>query len=501
MFNNIKSSYFTKLIFRYLAIEIKLKICKYNKALQNLLNINILHYKILSGRYIIYEANKKGKECNILTDEIIFKGEYSKGKRNGKGKEYNKDGYTIFEGEYLNSKRNGKGKEYNENGIAFEGEYLKGKKWNGKLYDKDNNYSEIINGAGFIKEYNIKGNLIYEGEYKNGQRNGKGKEYIDYNNKLLFEGEFLNNKKWNGKFFYDNNKYTNLINGKGLIKEYFYEGEYLNGEKNGKGKEYDKYEQTIVYDGEFVNGKRNGQGKEYYIFNNIKKLLFDGEYFYNYKSKGKLYFYDRLEFEGEFLFDKKWNGKGYDENGQIIYELKNGKGKVKEYDFYPFYFYLVFEGEYLNGKKNGKGKEYDSNGELIFEGEYKNGKRNGIGKEYYISGLLLFAGEYLNNEKWNGKEYDYQYNSIKYEREYLNGKRLLIEKEYDLDGNLIFEGEYFNGKRWNGKRKEFDKNGKLVFDGELLKGKRWNGKIRKLGQNSQIIFDGEYSNGTIQSQK
>ena len=132
MFNNIKSSYFTKLIFRYLAIEIKLKICKYNKALQNLLNINILHYKILSGRYIIYEANKKGKECNILTDEIIFKGEYSKGKRNGKGKEYNKDGYTIFEGEYLNGKRNGKGKEYNENGIAFEGEYLKGKKWNGK---------------------------------------------------------------------------------------------------------------------------------------------------------------------------------------------------------------------------------------------------------------------------------------------------------------------------------------------------------------------------------
>ena len=108
MFNNIKSSYFTKLIFRYLAIEIKLKICKYNKALQNLLNINILHYKILSGRYIIYEANKKGKECNILTDEIIFKGEYSEGKRNGKGKEYNKDGNLIFEGEYLNGERNGK---------------------------------------------------------------------------------------------------------------------------------------------------------------------------------------------------------------------------------------------------------------------------------------------------------------------------------------------------------------------------------------------------------
>ena len=34
---------------------------------------------------------------------------------------------------------------------------------------------------------------------------------------------------------------------------------------------------------------------------------------------------------------------------------------------------LVYEGEYLNGKKNGKGKEYYENGELRFEGEYIKG--------------------------------------------------------------------------------------------------------------------------------
>ena len=39
---------------------------------------------------------------------------------------------------------------------------------------------------------------------------------------------------------------------------------------------------------------------------------------------------------------------------------------------------LRYEGEYLNGKRNGKGKEYNHN-ELIFEGEYINGKRNGKG--------------------------------------------------------------------------------------------------------------------------
>ena len=36
---------------------------------------------------------------------------------------------------------------------------------------------------------------------------------------------------------------------------------------------------------------------------------------------------------------------------------------------------LKFEGKYLNGKRNGKGKEYDVEGNLIFEGEYLNGKR------------------------------------------------------------------------------------------------------------------------------
>ena len=79
-----------------------------------------------------------------------------------------------------------------------------------------------------------------------------------------------------------------------------------------------------------------------------------------------------MEFEGEYLYNKKWNGKGYDENDNITYELKNGNGNVKEYYNNGE---LKFEGEYLNGKRNGKGKEYDYfNGNLLFEGEYLNGQ-------------------------------------------------------------------------------------------------------------------------------
>ena len=40
----------------------------------------------------------------------------------------------------------------------------------------------------------------------------------------------------------------------------------------------------------------------------------------------------------------------------------------------------MFEGEYLNGKRHGKGKKYDDQGKIIFEGEYLNGKRHEKGK-------------------------------------------------------------------------------------------------------------------------
>jgi len=44
---------------------------------------------------------------------------------------------------------------------------------------------------------------------------------------------------------------------------------------------------------------------------------------------------------------------------------------------------------------------------LIFEGDYLNGIRNGKGKEYFNNGTLIFEGKYLNNIKWNGKVKEY----------------------------------------------------------------------------------------------
>ena len=78
----------------------------------------------------------------------------------------------------------------------FEIDYIKEKKWNGKIFnEKDNIICEIINGNGIFKEYDEGNYISFEGEYKNGERNGKGKEY-DYNGNIKFEGEYLNGKRY-----------------------------------------------------------------------------------------------------------------------------------------------------------------------------------------------------------------------------------------------------------------------------------------------------------------
>ena len=115
MLENIKSVYFIKILFSHVFERNKLQIIKYNKNLQNKIDITLLNYKIYSGKYIIY------------------------GKRNGKGKEYDGEGNLIFEGKF-------------KNGIKYN-----------KIKKKI--ISEIKNGKGNIKEYNEYGILIFEGEY------------------------------------------------------------------------------------------------------------------------------------------------------------------------------------------------------------------------------------------------------------------------------------------------------------------------------------------------
>ena len=206
----------------------------------------------------------------------------------------------------------------------------------------------------------------------------------------------------------------------------------------------------------------------------LKKLKCLGNIKSSYIIMNVFSFLEKKQKLNLIIYNKKFQkifGVGFEDYREIskIYRIVdiNGNGG----DYIKDTEKLIFVGEYLNGKKRKKGKEYDFSGKLEFEGEYLNGKRwngngydkknnivaykltdgNGYVKEYHVNGELKFEGEYLNGEK--------------------NGKG----KEYNLMGMLRFEGEYLNGER-NGKGKEYHFNGDLVFEGEFIKGKRWNEK-------------------------
>ena len=90
-------------------------------------------------------------------------------------------------------------------------------------------------------------------------------------------------------------------------------------------------------------------------------------------------------------------------------------------------------------------------------------KKNGKGKEYNGDGNIKFEGKYLNGKEWDGTRYDEDGNIIYRLTNNINGKG----KEYYWYGKSSFEGEYLNGIR-NGKGKEFNEDGKLIFECEYL---------------------------------
>ena len=61
--------------------EKKLNIIKYSKRFQKKLGIDLYYYKIYSGKYIKQESNQKVKIYNANNNEILFEGEYLKGKK------------------------------------------------------------------------------------------------------------------------------------------------------------------------------------------------------------------------------------------------------------------------------------------------------------------------------------------------------------------------------------------------------------------------------------
>jgi len=128
--------------------------------------------------------------------------------------------------------------------------------WN--LYDSTSNIAcQIVEGKGFMKEYDCYAKLIFEGEYSQGERKGKGKQFYK-DAKLKFEGEYINGK----------------INGKGsefdLDGKLKFKREYLNGGKWNNDK-YD--EKNNKYELKNVRGLQKNIILQIVLFLNMNIYL------------------------------------------------------------------------------------------------------------------------------------------------------------------------------------------------------------------------------------
>ena len=172
------------------------------------------------------------------------KGEYAVGNfksnlLNGEnGYYYYKDG-SVFNGEFVNGVPNGSGRISFEDGSVFEGSFVNGEKVYGKFVWSDGKYyqgdikGDLFEGFGV---YEWGGNRRYEGEWKEGKMQGKGK--IWYIDGTYYEGMFYDNQRNGlGKYVWNDDKW--------------YEGEWKDGKQNGNGV---YYKSGVVLKGLWNNG-------------------------------------------------------------------------------------------------------------------------------------------------------------------------------------------------------------------------------------------------------
>ncbi|CAF1537867.1 unnamed protein product, partial [Didymodactylos carnosus] len=123
-----------------------------------------------------------------------------------------------------------------------------------------------------------------------------------------------------------------------------------------------------------------------------------------------------------------------------------------------------FEGEFRNGKFNGRGKLVYRGGD-VYVGQWKDDKRHGVGKMNWTDGRL-YEGGWINNaeEGYGVKKWK---RGSRYEGAWVNGKRIGEGVYTDADGDR-YEGT------WVGDKKEgngiFTSPGKGRYEGEFKNG-------------------------------
>ncbi|KAL4430533.1 hypothetical protein ABPG74_005458 [Tetrahymena malaccensis] len=242
------------------------------------------------------------------------------------------------------------------------------------IYDKDQDEDKNLP---FLGPFEFENAAVYIGQWKNGQRHGRGKQY------------------WNDGSFYEGYWRDNMANGKGRLIHAdgdVYEGEWKDDKAHGKG--FYNHTDGARYDGSWYEDKQHGYGVETWP----DGAKYAGEYEMGKKhGKGKFNWADGSTYEGQFWnnnihghgtyewadgrkFVGEWKNNKMDGNGE--FQWADGRKYTGQYLEDKKHGYGVFEwpdgrkyqGNWENGKQHGKGIYIGSNGQER-EGEWSEGKR------------------------------------------------------------------------------------------------------------------------------
>lgn len=217
----------------------------------------------------------------------------------------------------------------------------------------------------------------YVGNFKNGKHHGQGTIY-DWEGYILYEGGFVDGiQEGIGK---KTEFAQEIVFGDGSITRYniavksVYEGGMKGGRFDGKGRfiAYTDF-QTLksIYTGDFVAGKRTGDG----VILNFAKDKISAYYSGGWK-------------------DNEYDGVGIDstEKGMYIGDYIEGERSGQGTSYWSTYTtnslvpVVQYIGMWKGDSKEGAGVEYDKKGKILFEGNFANGQREGKGKLYKEDG-------------------------------------------------------------------------------------------------------------------
>lgn len=332
-------------------------ICKFEIIVPESGEIENFQEKFLyKGFFKKGKPNGKGFKIDPKEKTLVWTGIWKDGKEwKGSGScvfidEYN-DTFDYY-GELKKGKPNNKGKKVSiQDKETWEGIFKEGKEWKGE---------------GVTKFKDNLGNIWkFDGSISKGIPSF-GSKINCQTKEIIWEGEWENGKEWKGK---------GTIEFIEEEKSWLYSGEILEGKPNNYGKKLDQKTKEVIWEGDWIKGREyNGKGTSNFI--EIDRVYtFKGELLQGRPNGfGSKYFEDNLEWEGDWKNGKEWNGRGLsnfiDKEGNIwIYNgiLINGLPVEGKHVLNNFLNDSKLKANFSNGKLSGSGLLFENKKEYFVE--------------------------------------------------------------------------------------------------------------------------------------